>query len=471
MSLRARLLSILFLLLAFARGALCAPGDRTPVPNRYLALYAGSSTDAAGSVRAAGGRVVYDHAGAGLLVAESDAPTFAGALGKAKGFTAVMQDQQVQWDVGDATSGPGGAVLERAAPSAAVLAGEANTSLVQSPFAAFFLPVQWNIFRTHTDEAWAITQGSPTIKVAVVDSGICTHQLDLIDKVDVEYSTSFVPPDQEIPDTAAPACVGCPAWEDRNGHGTLVASIISSNNVGVAGVAPQVRLRAVKTINAAGIGLFSWDLLGILYAADTGNDVINCSFGVLLNTSELARLRDPTIPFLIRGVSYAQRKGALVVAGSGNDAVDLDKAHETRFIPCESGAGLCVGGTTFTDALYSDSNHGVSAVDMVAPSGGFPVDPFTPTQFNVLVPGACSAHSVAFPQCATGDFYRFALGTSLATPMVSGAAALLAGYDPSLWRQPHRLKSALVDAADDLGAPGADNLFSKGRLNTLRALQ
>ena len=70
----------ILLLLAFAGSAFGAPGDRTPVPNRWLALYAGSSTAAARSVRAAGGRVVYDHAGAGLLVAESDAPTFAAAL-------------------------------------------------------------------------------------------------------------------------------------------------------------------------------------------------------------------------------------------------------------------------------------------------------------------------------------------------------------------------------------------------------
>ena len=459
------LIGIVLVLLATA--AIQAQVSMTPISNRYLGLYQGSAEAAAKAVRAAGGTVVFNHDGAGLIVAESDAPNFAAALGASPAFTDVIHDQQVQWDLGQTAAGSG-SVIQGAAPAQATTA---NTNLVQSPFDAFFLPIQWNIFRTQTDQAWLITQGNPTIKVAVVDTGICTHQLDLIGKVDTAFSTSFVPPGSEVPDTVNPACVGCPPWEDRHGHGTTVASIISTNNFGVAGVAPQVRLRAVKALNATGSGLFGWELLGVIYAADTGNDVINCSFGGALHKSDLAKMGDPSMHFFNRAVNYAQRKGALVVAGSANDSIDLDHDGDLVVIPCQSGAGMCIGGTTFTDALSSFSNHGVSAVNIMAPAGGLPVDPFTPTLFNVFILGACSAHSVNDPICAPGDLYVFHAGTSLATPMVSGAAALLAGLDPSLHGQPQRLKAALTNTADDLGAPGADNLFSRGRLNTLRAVE
>jgi subtilisin family serine protease len=460
---------LVVVLLGTAAAATRAQVSMTPISNRYLGLYQGSAEAAARAVRAAGGTVVFNHDGAGLIVAACDAPDFAASLSASPGFIDVMHDQQVQWDLGQ-TAAVSGSVLQ-GAPAAQAATATVNANLVQSPFDAFLLPIQWNIFRTQTDQAWLITQGSPTIKVAVVDTGICAHQQDLIGKVDTAFSTSFVPPALEVPDTVNPACVGCPPWEDRHGHGTHVASIISSNNFGVAGIAPQVRLRAVKALNATGIGLISWELLGVIYAADTGNDVINCSFGGGLHKSDLAKLRNPSLDFFNRAVNYAQSRGALVVAGSANDGIDLDHDGDLVVIPCQSGAGMCVGGTTFTDALSSFSNHGVSAVNIVAPAGGLPVDPFTPTLFNVLIIGACSAHSVNAPVCAPGDFYALAAGTSLATPMVSGAAALLAGLDPSLHGQPQRLKEALTNTADDLGAPGADNIFSRGRLNTLRAVQ
>src|SRR5829696_6014338 len=96
------------------------------------------------------------------------------------------------------------------------------------------------------------------------------HHRDLAGKIDLELSQSFVPAAEEPPDSAAPACIGCPPWEDRHGHGTRVASIVSTNNSGIAGVAPDVRLVAVKVGNHRDRELVSTLIRGIVYAADVG---------------------------------------------------------------------------------------------------------------------------------------------------------------------------------------------------------
>jgi thermitase len=340
------------------------------------------------------------------------------------------------------------------------------TSLSLPPFNALFLPNQWNIFQTQTDSAWGITQGDRSTKVAIVDTGICMHHDDLAGKIDLELSTSFVPAAEEPADTAEPACIGCPTWEDRHGHGTWVASVVSTNNLGIAGVAPNVRLVAVKVANHRDVGSISALIRGLLYAADVGSDVINVSraFGEHPIT-EFPR----GMALLQRTSAYATRQGALVVFGAGNDGVDLDHSGNAIAVPCESTNGMCIGATTVSDALASYSNHGVSAVTMVAPGGGVPTDPLPDTLLNESVIVACSVH--AMDDGCTPHTYFLVAGTSFAAPMVSGAAALVVSRNPRLKGKPHQVKAALVNSADDLGEPGTDNLFSKGRLNTLRAVQ
>jgi subtilisin family serine protease len=105
----------------------------------------------------------------------------------------------------------------------------------------------------------------------------------------------------------------------------------------------------------------------------------------------------------------------------------------------------------------------------VAPGGGLPTDPFPETPLNRYVLAACSVHGVNRP-CGTTT-YDFVEGTSFAAPMVAGAAALVISSSPRFKGHPQQVKAQLVQTADDLGEKGADNLFSKGRLNTLRAVQ
>ena len=426
------------------------------VPGSYIGLYRGNGEAAARAAQNEGGDVVFNHAGIGVLVVRSAPSDFVSRMSGVAGFTHVVADR---WIVGSASQ------MVAAKQLHALPSGD-DTSVLSSPFNALLLPDQWNIFRTDTDSAWTITQGDPNVKVAIVDTGICMHHADLAGKIDLELSTSFVSPAEEPADAVEPACVGCPSWEDRHGHGTWVASIVSTNNFGIAGVAPNVRLVAVKVANHQGIGSVSTLIRGVVYAADIGTDVINVSraFG------------EHPIPEFPRGMAllqrmfaYAAQQGALLVFGAGNNGVDLDHAGNAIAVPAESTNGMSIGATTVSDALASYSNHGVSAVTMVAPGGGVPTAPFPGTLLNTNVLVACSVHALD-GGCGVTTYF-LTTGTSFAAPMISGAAALVISNNPRVKGKPQQVKAALVNAAEDLGKVGTDNLFSKGRLNTRRALQ
>lgn len=430
--------------------------DGAVVPGSYIALYGGSSEAAARAAQREGGEVVFNHARAGILIVRSAPSNFASRLSRVAGFSDVLADR---WIVRSAPQMAARKTLD--ASSSVYPAG-----VLSSPFNALLLPEQWNIFRTDTDSAWAITEGDPSVTVAIVDTGICMHHADLAGKIDLELSRSFVPPAEEPADAVEPACIGCPTWEDRHGHGTWVASIVSTNNFGIAGVAPNVRLVAVKVANHQDVGSVSTLIRGVVYAADAGSDVINVS----------RSYGEHPIPEFPRGMAllqrmfaYAARQGALLVFGAGNDGVDLDHAGNAIAVPAESTNGMSVGATTVSDALASYSNHGVSAVTMVAPGGGVPTDPLPDTPLNANVLVACSVHALDGSCGATT--YFLARGTSFAAPMVSGAAALVISNNPRVKGKPQQVKAALVNSADDLGEVATDNLFSKGRLNTLRAVQ
>ena len=437
-------------------GATHAQVDGAVIPGSYIALYVGNGEAAAQAARREGGEVVFNHAGAGILIVRSAPANFASRLSGVAGFSHVLADR---WIVGAAPT-----VADRETLDAP--ASDQTASILSSPFDALLLTKQWNIFRTDTDGAWAITQGDPSVKVAIVDTGICMHHTDLAGKVDLDLSRSFVPPAEEPADAVEPACIGCPTWEDRHGHGTWVASIVSTNNYGIAGVAPNVRLVAVKVANHEDTGSLSRLIRGVVYAADVGSDVINVS-----RTHGAHPIREfpRGMALLQRTFAYAARQGALLVFGAGNDGIDLDHAGSAIAVPAESTNGMSIGATTASDALASYSNHGVSAVTMVAPGGGEPTDPLPETLLNTNVLVACSVHALD-GSCGRTTYF-LARGTSFAAPMVSGAAALVISGNPRVKGNPQQVKATVVNAADDLGQVGTDNLFSKGRLNTLRAVQ
>jgi subtilisin family serine protease len=236
-----------------------------------------------------------------------------------------------------------------------------------------------------------------------------------------------------------------------------VAGFISTNNVATAGIAPNVRLRAVKIANCRGESEWSWIVAGILWAADTGNHVANISYSAILNPHP--KRNADVVRLLSAALAYARSKGTLVVASAGNDGRKMSHGQKAVF-PCAAGA-LCVGATTRNDQLADMSNYGVPAVPIVAPGGGLPVAPYPQGKDTEFLLGPCSRHSTVYPACGqgTGSFILSVAGTSMAAPQVAGAAALLAGS-----ATPDEVRNRLLSTADNLSSDSK-------RLNVYRAVQ
>lgn len=254
----------------------------------------------------------------------------------------------------------------------------------------------WGMPKIHAPEAWDVSHGSKSVVVAVVDTGIDYTHPDLPN--DVIKGRNFA--------------YGTDDPMDDHYHGTHVAGTIGgvgNNGVGVAGVNWIVKLMAVKVLASNGSGSTSSVTQGIIYAADNGANVINMSLGGSGPCSGSPAYQD--------AVTHAVGKGVTVVVAAGNSTADA-----ANFTPASCNGVIAVGATTQSDARASFSNYG-SIVDIAAP--GFQIYSTAP-----------------------GGQYKTLNGTSMATPHVAGAAALLLAVKPGL--SPSQVKSCLVDNADPI---------------------
>jgi len=154
---------------------------------------------------------------------------------------------------------------------------------------------------------------------------------------------------------------------------------------------------------------------------------------------------------------------------AGNDAIDMDHDRDLLVTECQAANVVCVSATgptasegvngpwTDVDAPASYTNYGRSSIDVAAPGGN--------TGGSVWAP--CSSFSLVYTVCQSGNYVIGASGTSMAAPHVTGIAALLV---EQYGRNPGRIKTALQQTADDLGQPGADPYYGKGRVNAARAV-
>jgi len=324
---------------------------------------------------------------------------------------------------------------------------------------------QWNMRQIQADRAWAAGHfGSPSVKVAILDTGIDYTNRELSGLVDMGLSRSFVPA------TAAP---GDQPFMDDHYHGTHVASSVVTNNVTIAGVAPHTTLVAVKVLSAAGYGLFEWITAGIVYAADIRANVINMSLGGELHEQDDAAL----IETMQRAVKYAEKKKAIVISAAGNDAANID-APNVFYAPCEVST-ICVSATgplmqQDFDQPAEYTNYGVNGIDFAAPGGN--ASDTKPYVNQDLILGACSTRTTSptlAPCRASGGptgayYYMYAAGTSMATPHVSGVAAMILAKNPNI--PVKALYNKILDGAEDLGPAGPDDYYGKGRVNVYRSL-
>lgn len=457
-------------------------------------------------VAAAGGRVVETVPEIGLAVVESDEPSFMAAAGGISGIEAVAEDEEVF--IGGPTSD---IVVESEAEAEGIVAEG------HSPQLARFFLVQWALKTVQADRAWAEGfKGSPSVEVAVIDTGIdYTHQ-ELVGKVDLNKSASFYHIDETsgatrlpLPPMLPPTTVIKP-FLDFNGHGTNVASAIAGHGMSVAGVAPHVRLIAVKVGGRNGFAPWSAILLGIKHATDVGADVINMSFASRMTKDELKA--DHLKQALKRAMKYAARHGVFLVASAGNEATNWDHESQLIKVPAEFEEVNAVSATAPSNQINFDafapySDFGRTIVDFAAPGGnatpfrclpvfaprGGPMIACTPVSpshpmYSMGMPAdavimACSRFveflpmnprrfpcSQTTPPFVSGRTNVFNLGTSFSAAMVSGVAALVDSVAGGALTG-DQIRHILRQSAADLGQRGPDDHFGYGRVDALAAVR
>ena len=430
----------------------------TPISGRHLFVMNGTiPADFGARVQAKGGQVLAIHDQIQVVVTagltDADAASLAKNGGVANDFAArwVPTPEELHASVADVTIAP--------------------DALPQSPFAAAALGFQWNMSQIHAPEAWQSVTGIPSVHVAILDSGLDPFHPELQGLIDLGASRSFVG------SGAAGACQSNADWIDRDFHGTFVGGIVTTNNLVIAGVAPNVRLVAVKVLNDNGVGSFSDIVCGVLYAATVVHaQVINMSLGAAIKGNDKSARTVKTI--LGRIFVLARNQGTTLISAAGNDTTDLAGGSNGAIsIPCEAGPQLCVSATSASDGLASYSNYGRTAIDVAAPGGDDKYLSNPPTQqqlLSQLVLGLCSSRApLCYSRNTRGELqwnpFVFAAGTSMSAPHVSGLAALLAsqaGGNVS----PEVIANRIRTNADDIGKPGADTSFGKGRINVARTL-
>lgn len=317
----------------------------------------------------------------------------------------------------------------------------------------YFNPYQWNLFDRgvmsggvtsnfgiNAAGAWNFSQGVG-VKVALLDTG-CAYA----DYLDYRLA----------PDLAAVKIT--PGWDfvnhdgypnDDNGHGTHVATTLVSaanDGIGVAGVAPGCTIMPIKVLDATAYGSYEAIAGGIRYAADQGAQIINLSLNGTMPASILAE-----------AVQYATAKGCLIVAAAGNEG-QYGVGYPARYSPC-----IAVGATRFDGQLASYSNRGWG-LQLVGPGGDTGMD-----QNQDGFPDGILAQTFDLHQGYDSFGYYFYSGTSMATPQVSGVAAMALSLNPRLGRT--GLRYALLTTATDLGARGWDGNFGYGLVNAMGAIQ
>lgn len=258
-----------------------------------------------------------------------------------------------------------------------------------------------------------VSSGGPTI--AVIDTGIDRNHPDLASKLDTVNSRCF-----------GTLCF-LTGYEDDHGHGTHTAgtaAAATNNAVGVAGVAVNSRIMALKACDVIGTCNTSSAASAINWAVSRGAKVISMSFGGGSTTT------------MQNAVASAYNAGVTLVAAAGNDG------NSTLNYPAAYAQVVSVAATDSADNRASFSNMN-NDVEIAAPGVG------------VL-------------STVSGDTYTTMSGTSMSTPHVAGLAALLKGQNPA-WT-PAQIRARMNSCSDDLGSPGWDSSYGNGRINLGRAL-
>jgi subtilisin family serine protease len=297
----------------------------------------------------------------------------------------------------------------------------------------------WGLYKIHASQAWDVQEGTAAVTVAVTDTGLDMAHVDIqakvwsnpgetgLDSQGRDKRTNGVDDDHDgyvddwrgwnfVTNSNDPT--------DDQGHGTHVSGTIAAgtdNGLGIAGVSWNSPVMPVKFLDSTGGGYASNGAAAIVYAADHGAKVINCSWvGGWSSAVEDA-------------CTYAYNHGAVVAAAAGNSGV-----KSMGLAPANCTNVITVAATDQNDARATFSNYG-PAVEVAAPG-------------------------VSILSLYAGGGYAYMSGTSMATPHVSGLAALLFAQYPG-W-SPRAVMDRIIRTAD----PTGDSSIGAGRINAYRAL-
>ena len=302
-------------------------------------------------------------------------------------------------------------------------------------------PNMWGLQKTQTFEAWdrfgdARNDPGKDIVVGVVDTGVKFSVSDL-------SANRWVNPGEIAgngrDDDGNGYVDDINGWDfvnndnnpvDDQGHGTHCAGTIAAvtnNSTGVAGIAPNATIMALKGLGADGRGNVSWLANCIIYGANNGADVLSNSWGGYGSSSTV-----------LNAVNYAYSRGCVVVGAAGNNNRDAYNHIPSAYTNC-----IAVAATDHNDVKSWFSNFG--------------------TSIDVSAPGS-------YILSTTMSSYGSWSGTSMACPHVSGLAALILSLEPSLTNA--EVRARIRDTADNIYGqnPSYQGLLGTGRINMYRAI-
>lgn len=408
----------------------------------YVVLYKTNSvsSNAATVIANAGGSLVYSYDKIGVVIARSDNELFRSNL---------MLDKRVE---GASATGNFGVQLND--EFEVVDSVEAAQSETVDDWGDPLSGNQWDMVQIHVPEAHAINSGSPSVVVGDIDTGIQYTHPDLAPNVDFANSVSCI---GGVPNTD-PA-----AWNDDNGHGTHTAGTIAAaaNGIGIVGVAPNVKIAAIKAGNGDGYFFPEAVICAFMWAGEHQLDVTNNSYYAdpwLFNCRNDAE-QHALWKAEQRAIRYAMTQGVVVVAAQGNENIDLSKknfddtspdyppgnevdrevTNACVVIPVEiSGViGVTANGNLMQKSYYS--SYGVGVAQVVAPGGD--------ARYQRTPAATRGTVYSTYPT----NRYAYAQGTSMASPHAAGVAALIISQ---FGKMPQgRVQAMLTSTADPVDCP------------------
>ncbi len=302
----------------------------------------------------------------------------------------------------------------------------------------------YGLYNIQAGNAWDTTTGSSDVVVAMIDTGVDYNHADM--SANMWTNTDEIP-NNGIDDDSNGYVDDYYGYDfynndgnpmDDYGHGTHCAGTISAvtnNNLGVAGVSWNSKIMSVKFLNNNGSGYLSDAVLSTQYAVDNGAQILSNSWG---GWGASESMQD--------AVNYAYSRGAIFVAAAGNSNWDT-----SYYQPAGLDNVFTVSASDHNDTKASFSNWG-DEVDVSAPG----VDTLS------LRAAGTTMGSVV------GTYYTRASGTSMATPHVSGVAALVLAQNPTMSGQ--EIENLMKSYADDKGETGFDIIYGYGRVNAEQAV-